>query len=117
MLKFNRGYNTFDLDSYAVHLENPSEPELFRDIFPYSEAPRIGFNHRLSPMRMPPEIWITDTTFRDGQQSMPPYTVKQVVDLYQMLHRLGGSAGLIRQAEFFLYTKKDKQAIEKVMAL
>jgi isopropylmalate/homocitrate/citramalate synthase len=117
MLKFNRGYNTFDLDSYTVHLDNPSEPELFRDIFPYSEAPRIGFNHRLSPMRMPPEIWITDTTFRDGQQSMPPYTVKQVVDLYQMLHRLGGSAGLIRQAEFFLYTKKDKQAIEKVMSL
>jgi citrate (Re)-synthase len=117
MLKFNRGYNTFDLDSYSVHLENPTEPNLFREIFPYTEVPRIGFNHRLSPMRMPPEIWITDTTFRDGQQSMPPYTVKQVVDLYQMLHRLGGPAGLIKQAEFFLYTKKDKEAIEKVMAL
>ena len=75
MLKFNTGYNTFDSDSYAVHLDNPTEPNLFRDIFPYTEVPRIGFNHRLSPMRVPPEIWITDTTFRDGQQSMPPYTV------------------------------------------
>ena len=81
MLKFNAGYNTFDSDSYTVHLENPKEPNLFRDIFPYTEAPRIGFNHRLVPMRMPSQIWITDTTFRDGQQSMPPYTVKQVIDL------------------------------------
>jgi len=117
MLKFNRGYNTFDSDSYVTHLENPDSPDLFRDIFPYTEAPRIGFNHRLCPMRMPSEIWITDTTFRDGQQSMPPYTVKQVVDLYKMLHRLGGPRGIIRQAEFFLYTKKDKQAIDKVMSL
>jgi isopropylmalate/homocitrate/citramalate synthase len=114
MLKFNAGFNTFDSDSYSVHLDDPSEPNLFRDIFPYTEVPKIGFNHRLSPMRVPPEIWITDTSFRDGQQSMPPYTVKQVADLYKMLHRLGGPKGLVRQAEFFLYTKKDQEAIAKV---
>jgi isopropylmalate/homocitrate/citramalate synthase len=117
MLKFNMGYNTFDADSYTVHLEDPPEANLFRDLFPYSEAPRIAFNHRLVPMHMPAEIWITDTTFRDGQQSMPPYTVKQVVDLYKMLHRLGGPSGIVRQAEFFLYTKKDQQATEEVLSL
>ncbi|MBN1557641.1 MAG: 2-isopropylmalate synthase [Lentisphaerae bacterium] len=116
-LKFNRGYNTFDADSYTVHLEDPTEPNLFRDIFPYGEAPRLGFNHRLVPMRMPSEIWITDTTFRDGQQSMPPYSVKEVVDLYKMMYRLGGRAGVIRQAEFFLYTRKDQEAVEKVQEL
>ena len=117
MLKFNNGYNTFDADSYAVHLEDPDSPELFRDIFSYTEVPRIGFNHRLVPMRTPRDIWITDTTFRDGQQSMPPYTVRQVVDLFGMLHRLGGAKGVVRQAEFFLYTKKNREAIEKVLAL
>jgi citrate (Re)-synthase len=117
MLKFNPGYNTFDSDSYAVHLDDPAEPQLFRDIFPYTETPRLGFNHRLNPMRMPPEIWVTDTTFRDGQQSMPPYSVKQVVDLYKLLHRLGGGKGVIRQAEFFLYTRKDKEAVEQVQSL
>jgi len=117
MLKFNHGYNTFDSDSYIVHLEDLPEPNLYRDVFPYVEAPRIGFNHRLVPMRTPAKIWITDTSFRDGQQSMPPYTVKQVVDLYKMLHRLGGPRGVIRQAEFFLYTKKDKKAIAEVQAL
>ena len=35
-------------------------------------------------MNMPKEIWITDTTFRDGQQSTAPFTVKQIVDLYKL---------------------------------
>ncbi len=117
MLKYNKGWNTFDFDSYSIHLDNPSEPMLFKDVFPYDEVPRIGFNHRLTPMHMPDDIWITDTSFRDGQQSMPPYTVKQVVDLYSLLHRLGGPKGIIRQSEFFLYTKKDQQAIDKVKSL
>jgi len=117
MLRFNLGYNVFDSDSYSVNLDNPNRPDLFRDIFPYAEVPRIGFNHRLVPMRMPERIWITDTTFRDGQQSMPPYTVRQVVDLYKMLHRLGGRKGIIKQAEFFLYTKKDQQAVDAVLQL
>jgi len=117
--KFNPGYNTFDSDSYVVHLENPplDKPALFRSTFPYDEVPRIGFNHRLTPMRMPREIWVTDTTFRDGQQAMPPYTVKQTVDLYKLLHRLGGKKGLIRQTEFFIYTKKDQEALDQCMAL
>lgn len=117
MLKFNPGYNTFDSDSYVVHLEDPDTPTLFRDIFPYDEVPRIGFNHRLVPMKMPREIWITDTTFRDGQQAMPPYSVKQVVDIFKLLHRLGGERGIIRQAEFFLYTKKDQEAVHQVLSL
>ncbi|MFO7536409.1 MAG: 2-isopropylmalate synthase [Kiritimatiellia bacterium] len=117
MLRFNQGYNTFDYDSYTVALANPEEPNLFRPLFPYDEVPRIGFNHRLVPMKMPKDIWITDTTFRDGQQAMPPYTVKQIVDLYKMLHRMGGPNGVIRQAEFFLYTKKDQAAVHEVSSL
>lgn len=117
MLTFNPAYNTFDADSYVVQLEDRDTPELIRDIFPYNDFPRIGFNHRLVPMRTPKHIWITDTSFRDGQQSMPPYTTQQVVDLYKMLHRLGGPQGIIRQAEFFLYTKRDREALEKVMLL
>jgi isopropylmalate/homocitrate/citramalate synthase len=117
VLKYNPGFNTFDADSYSIHLDDPEEPNLFRDLFPYTEVPRMGFNHRLVPMKMPPEIWITDTSFRDGQQSMPPYTAEQVVDLYKMLHRLGGKSGIVRQAEFFLYTKKDQEAVDKVLSL
>ena len=66
-------------------------------------------------MNPPDEIWITDTTFRDGQQSRPPYTIKQIVDLYDLIHKLGGKNGIIRQCEFFLYNEKDQQAVRKCM--
>lgn len=86
-------------------------------MYSYDQVPKIAFNHRRVPMNMPDDIWITDTSFRDGQQSMAPYTVKQTVDLYKLLNKLGGPFGLIRQSEFFIYTKKDREAVEKCMSL
>lgn len=91
------------------------EPELFREIFPYTEVCRIRFDNKIELIDPPQEIYITDTTFRDGQQSRPPFTVKQIVDLYEFLHRLGGPNGVIRQTEFFLYTEKDREAVEKCL--
>ena len=58
------------------------------------------------------DIHITDTTFRDGQQARPPYKKEQMVKLYEMLSRLGGPNGVIRQSEFFLYTKNDRETID-----
>ena len=66
---------------------------------------------------MPKEIWITDTTFRDGQQSREPYTVEQIVDIYEMMSRLSGPNGKIRQTEFFVYSDRDRRAIEKCREL
>jgi len=39
------------------------------------------------------------------------------VDIYKLLHRLGGEKGVIRQAEFFLYTKKDQDAVNEILSL
>ncbi len=68
-------------------------------------------------MGMPSEIWITDTSLRDGQQSVEPYTVQQIVDLYKLMSKLGGPYGIIRQTEFFVYSKKDREALEKCQEL
>ena len=68
-------------------------------------------------MNMPEEIWITDTTFRDGQQSMEPFSVQQIVDLYKLMSRLSGPKGIIRQTEFFIYSKKDREALDKCREL
>lgn len=114
-MKFNKRTNTLEEEYYRYQLQDVAEPNLFREIFNYTDVPKIVFNHRIVPMSPPDDIWITDTTFRDGQQSLPPFSVKQIVDLYDMLHRLGGSRGLIRQCEFFLYTDKDKEALRKCM--
>jgi citrate (Re)-synthase len=92
------------------------EPNLMRDIFPYDEAPRIDFDHMILPIDPAEEIFITDTTFRDGQQARPPYTVRQIETIFEMLHRLSGPNGVIRQSEFFLYTDKDRQALEICLA-
>lgn len=40
-----------------------------------------------------------------------------MVDLYKMLHRLGGPNGIVRQTEFFVYSKKDRDALERCMEL
>jgi isopropylmalate/homocitrate/citramalate synthase len=91
------------------------EPNLYRHIFPYEEISRVEFDNRFVFIDPPAEIFITDTTFRDGQQARPPYTVEQIVALYEMLHKLGGANGVIRQAEFFLYSEKDKEAVERCL--
>ena len=59
------------------------------------------------------DLVVTDTTFRDGQQARPPYTVDQMVKIYDMLARLGGPNGVVRQTEFFLYTKNDRETLDK----
>lgn len=98
-------------------LKDVAQPNLYKDIFPYSEVCRIIFDNKTVPMRPAKDIFITDTTFRDGQQSRPPYTVEQIVTIFQLLSRLGGPNGVIRQTEFFLYSKKDKEAVEKCLEL
>ena len=117
MIELNPSSNLLEQDPYEYELQDVPEAHLFRDIYPYDEIPKTPFNHRRVPMNMPKDIWLTDTTFRDGQQSRAPYTAKQIVDIYKLIARLGGPKGLIRQSEFFVYTKKDRQALEECMAL
>ena len=98
-------------------LNDVKDPNLYRDVYPYDEIPKVTFNHTRVPIHMPNDIFITDTSFRDGQQSRAPYTVDQMVTLYEMLHRLGGPQGKIRQSEFFLYSKKDREAVYRCLEL
>ena len=93
------------------------EPELRRDIFPYSDVCRTVFDHQITTIDPAKNFFITDTTFRDGQQARPPYTVQQIVDIYSLLHRMSGPRGVIRQSEFFLYSKKDREAVDACRAL
>ncbi|MDR2726027.1 MAG: histone-lysine N-methyltransferase [Candidatus Adiutrix sp.] len=88
------------------------DPELFRRTFPYTEVPRIVFEGGEPPLAPARELLVTDTTFRDGQQARPPYTVDQIVNIFKFLARLGGPRGIVRKSEFFIYSEKDRQALE-----
>jgi len=110
-------------------LVDTSQPNLLEEMFDYSLPPKICFDGPIveyvdgQPVQFDPQtlrsrdIFITDTTFRDGQQARPPYTADQMVRIYDLLGQLGGPKGIIRQTEFFLYTHNDRLALDRCREL
>jgi len=110
-------------------LVDAAEPNLLAETFNYDLPPLIRFDGPVvefidgKPVEFDPallrdrDLVITDTTFRDGQQARPPYTVEQMVRIYDMLSKIGGPKGIIRQTEFFLYTKNDREALDRCREL
>lgn len=117
MLELSAKTNLLEENAYRYSLQDVKEPVLYRDVYDYDQVPKIAFNHRRVPMAMPEDIWITDTSFRDGQQSVNPYTPEQIAELYKLMSQLGGPYGIIRQTEFFIYSQRDREAIERCMDL
>ena len=117
MFELSNKTNLLEQDTYKYSLQDVKEPNLYRELYSYDDVPRVAFNHRRVPLGMPKDIWITDTSLRDGQQSVEPYSVRQIVEIYKLLSKLGGPYGIIRQTEFFVYSQKDRKAIEECQAL
>lgn len=117
MVELSSKTNLLEQKAYKYSLQDVAEPNLWRDIYNYEEVPKLPFNHRRVPIGMPEQIWITDTSFRDGMQSQAPYTPEQIAHLYKLLSRLGGPKGIIRQTEFFVYSEQDRRAVEKCREL
>ncbi|MBN2139184.1 MAG: hypothetical protein JW720_15365 [Sedimentisphaerales bacterium] len=110
-------------------LVDARQPNLVEDVYVHSLPPLIRFDgpaveyidgeaveFDFGAVKDRP-IVITDTTFRDGQQARPPYTIDQMVHIYDLLSRLSGPQGVIRQTEFFLYTKNDRETLDRCRAL
>jgi len=110
-------------------LVDTTEPNLVEEVFPYDLPPLIEFEgpvvetidgqpveFDLGAVKDRP-IYITDTTFRDGQQARPPYTTEQMVHIYDLMARISGPNGVVRQTEFFLYTKNDRETLDRCRAL
>ena len=118
------------IDRRRTHpLVDAEEPNLLEETFPYDLPPLI---HLEGPVVeyvdgeavefdfagvKDRDILISDTTFRDGQQARPPYTIDQMVHIYDLMSRLGGPNGVVRQTEFFLYTKNDRETLDRCRAL
>lgn len=117
MLEISPKTNLLEQKNYRYTLQDVQDPNLYRDIYDYESVPRVPFNHRRVPMGMPEEIWITDTSFRDGQQSVDPYTPEQIEHLFALMSRLGGPYGIIRQSEFFVYSARDREALDRCLSL
>ncbi len=66
MIYFDKQHHLLEQHAYDYRLQDIENPNLYRDLFPFTEVPKISFNHREVPMNMPDHVYITDTTFRDG---------------------------------------------------
>lgn len=117
MIKLNKSKKLLESGVNAYEIEHVDCPDLLRDIYPHTEVPRVFFDYKIVPINPAEDIFITDTTFRDGQQARPPYTSDQIVKLFDFLFKLGGPEGVIRQTEFFLYSDRDREAVEKCLSL
>jgi isopropylmalate/homocitrate/citramalate synthase len=114
MAKWNPTKMLLDHDvkrELSFRLMDVENPKLMRDIFPYTEISKITFDHRYEMPSPCEDMFITDTTFRDGQQARPPFSVEQISKIFGFLHKMGGPKGIIRASEFFLYTEKDREAV------
>jgi hypothetical protein len=54
-------------------VSEPSGPNLFRDIFPYTEPPRIKLAHMQLAPSPAHDMFITDSTFCEGRQARLPF--------------------------------------------
>ncbi|MFA6931295.1 MAG: histone-lysine N-methyltransferase [Lentisphaeria bacterium] len=113
----NKKFSVLKSKPRSFPLDDSKEANLLREQFPYTEVPKILFDGIEVPACFPKDLWITDTTFRDGQQARPPYKPEHIVRIFDYLHRLGGPHGVIRQSEFFVYSKRDREAIAGCQAL
>ena len=58
-VSMNRHTNLLQLEEHMYPLVDVATPNVFRNLFPYSEVPKIAFNDRVVPHHMPDDIWIT----------------------------------------------------------
>ena len=86
MLELSPKTNLLEENDYRYSLQDVKDPVLYRDVYDYDEVPKVAFNHRRVPMSMPEDIWITDTSFRDGQQSINPYTPDRRTAVHQPVY-------------------------------
>ena len=89
------------------------DPELFPDTFPPGGFPRFRWTER--PADLPPEVWTTETTHRDGQQGGLPLSAEQGIQIYDLMCDFTGQSGAIRQAEFFVYHPADRAMLEAAL--
>lgn len=85
-------------------------PEYFLDSFPRDRFPRYLWTER--PASLPIEVWLSETTHRDGQQGGLPLTAERSRQIYDILCRVTGQSRAIRHAEFFPYSRADRSALE-----
>lgn len=94
-------------------MPDPPVPELFEKAFPRDGFPVYDWTER--PDDLPPAVWTTETTHRDGQQGGLPLTVEQGIRIYELQCAFTRTSGALRQAEFFVYRDADRRMLDAAL--
>jgi isopropylmalate/homocitrate/citramalate synthase len=97
----------------APEIADAPEAQLFVSAFPREGFPVYEWTAR--PPALPPTVWTTETTHRDGQQGGLPLTLETGIRLYELMCAFTGTTGAIRQAEFFVYRAVDRRILEAAL--
>ncbi|WP_051731876.1 pyruvate carboxyltransferase [Kitasatospora phosalacinea] len=87
------------------------QPEYFPEAFPRDAFPRYVWAEGDRPAELPHEVWLSETTHRDGQQGGLPLNAERSCRIYDILCEVTGGSGAIRHAEFFPYRDSDRKAL------
>ena len=82
MIEISKKSNLLEQKSYRYQLQDIDEPNLYREIYTYTEIPKVPFNHRRVPLGMPPEIWTTAVAARRSSRRV--YTVPRASSLLSL---------------------------------
>ena len=90
-VSMNRHTNLLQLEEHMYPLVDVATPNVFRNLFPYSEVPKIAFNDRVVPHHMPDDIWITFISWADRKEGSVllnfSFTVRKTVMLLRNVWR------------------------------
>ncbi|MCD6095267.1 MAG: 2-isopropylmalate synthase [Thermoprotei archaeon] len=100
-----------------VLLSSNSYFSILKEMFPFKKPPRVFFDNMTPIPCLPREIFLTDTTFRDGAQAFRPYRREEILTLFNYLSALSGDKGVVRWTEFFLYSSRDRAIVKELLDL
>lgn len=104
--------NSECIDLILKDIDNMA-PNYFREMFEYHKVPRIIIDGVSIDVDMPDKLYISDSTFREGQQAVSYLGVEKVLKIFDYIHYIDKNSGTIKYSEFFVYTSYHKKCIEK----
>ena len=118
MLEFSKKTNQLMQSKYKYQLQDVEEPNLYREIFDYESMPEDRLQQP-SGAHARAGRDLDDGYHLPGRSAerQPLYARADRARSSSWNRRLGGPKGLIRQSEFFLYTDKDREALETCQEL
>lgn len=94
---------------------NKGAPNFFKDIFSYSQLPQMIIDGIHKDISIPSKLYISDSTFREGQQAVSYLGLDRVLKIFDYLHFIDNNSGTVKYSEFFVYTSYHKKCIEKCL--